>query len=138
MTKVVVPDASVAVKWLLQESDSHLAVALLYQSNILHAPTLLRIEVRAAIIRACRVGQIAELDARRLLADCAQMLSDVRIRYVPDAALLAEASEIALRIRHNLQDCIYIACAQRAAAELVTADLTLLKRAAGLPFVRGL
>ena len=57
----------------------------------------------------------------------------------PDVSLLPRAEEIAMSMRHSLQDCLYVACAESAGAELVTADATLVARAsARFPFVRTL
>jgi predicted nucleic acid-binding protein len=139
MSKALVPDASVAVKWLLQENGSEAAAALLRLDASLCGPALLRVEVRAAIVRAFRVGAISEPDARERLADSAKILSQSRVRFIPDAALLVEASEIAIVLKHNLQECLYVACAIRAGGDLVTADQTFLARAAPhYPFVRAL
>lgn len=139
MSGTLVPDASVAAKWLLRENDSEAAAALLRLEASLCAPALPRVEVRAAVLRAFRMGTISEADARQRLADCASILSQRRVRYVPDVALFAEASEIAIAIKHNFQDCLYIACAARVGGDFVTTDPTLLSRAAPrFPFVRAL
>jgi predicted nucleic acid-binding protein len=130
MTSPVVPDASVVVKWLLREPDSPKAVALLRSGRELHAPELLRVEASAAIVRRCREGLILVGDARRRLAFAARLLSERRVGYATDAALLPRAWEIALQIKHPLQDCLYIACAERLGADLVTADLQFVARAA--------
>jgi predicted nucleic acid-binding protein len=139
MNGPLVPDASVAVKWLLQEPDSPAATALLHSPRTLRAPALLRLEARAAILRAFRMNSIIELHAREKLSECASILSQSRVLFTPDAALLADGAEIALRIKHSLQDCLYIACAARFGGELITTDATLLARAAPhYPFVRAL
>ena len=134
-----VPDASVAVKWLLQEPETPAALVLLRRGGRIRAPALLRVEAAAAIVRRYRLGAISADDARERLDHCAKLLSDRRVNYVPDKALIAAAAEIALRIKHNLQDCLYIACAARDGVEMFTADVRLLERAAAhFPFVRAL
>lgn len=129
MNSIFVPDASVAVKWLIVEPDSSAAAALLHTDHEICAPALLRIEVAAAIVRRFRTGHIAEIEARERLAHSQRILAENRVRYIADIDLLPQAGEIALRIKHNLQDCLYIACAQRLGARVVTTDKTLLKRA---------
>lgn len=133
------PDASVAVKWILAEEDSVKATALLLTDASICAPHLLRVEVAAAVIRRHRLGQIDEEYANTLLSRADAILAERRIRYVEDGALLKRASEIALKIKHALQDCLYIACAEREEADLVTADAALHKRAsAAFSFVKRL
>lgn len=138
MTGAVVPDASVAVKWLLEEAGSDRAREWLRTAGAICAPELLRVEAAAAIARRFRTGSIGEDDAKERLASCFSLLSERRVRYVSDRSLLEEAARIAVQIRHNLQDCMYIACASRVDAVLVTADTTLLERAARFEFMRAL
>ena len=122
--KVVVNviDASVAVKWLLPEPGSDAAAALLDSGEQLIAPALIRIEVTAAILRKVRMQ---EIDARggavafRLWLQC---LVDGVITLVPDDVHLAAAWAIALRLKHPLQDCLYLALAESRRAVLITAD----------------
>ena len=51
------------------------------------------------------------------------------VTLVPEADLLDEALSLSLEIRHNLQDCLYLAAARRLDATLITADETFYKRA---------
>jgi predicted nucleic acid-binding protein len=46
-----------------------------------------------------------------------------------DADDLDEAPELSIRLKHPLQDCLYLALAQRLHATFVTADETLHRRA---------
>lgn len=125
----LVPDASVAVKWILDEAGSDEAVELLDRAPRLHAPTLLRVEVAAAIVRGFRMNTLSLNDAQTRLSHAERILAEPRVRYVSDNVLLRRANEIALEIKHGVQDCLYIACAERESAELVTADQVLFARA---------
>jgi predicted nucleic acid-binding protein len=137
MSSVV--DASIGAKWFLSEADSVRAAQLLYGPQELIAPMLLRVELAAAISRQFRLGLIDEKHAQRRFQDMRQIVSAPGIKLVDDDLLLARAMEIALQIRHPLQDCLYVAFAEMEQAELITADATLLKRAAPhFPFVRAL
>jgi predicted nucleic acid-binding protein len=129
MTRPVVVDASVAAKWFVVEHDSERAFDLL-ALEALFAPQLLAVEVAAAITRRFRMGAMEEGDARRKLQLARETLRRPVFQLLPDADLIERASEIALTIRHPVQDCLYIACAERSAADVLTVDPTLLKRAA--------
>jgi len=134
-----VVDASVAAKWFLAEQDSTDALALLNSGRQLLGPHLLAIEVNAAITRRHRNGLLSDALAIEALADAAAVLDTASVRLERDALLLPRGAEIALAIRHPLQDCLYIACAERNGADLITADPKLIARAsAQFPFVRAL
>lgn len=119
--RAIVVDASVAVKWFLNEAESERAAALL-AAGALHAPALLRVEVAAAISRRQRIGALDEADARRLLIEAHAMLRWPAFRFVDDNMLLPRAAEIALQMRHPLQDCLYVACAEQIGGDVVTVD----------------
>lgn len=134
----LVVDASIGAKWFLSEADSVRAAQLLYGPEVLIAPKLLRVELAAAVSRQFRLGLIDEKHARRRFQEMRQIVSEPGIKLIDDDLLLARAMEIAMQIRHPLQDCLYVALAEAEQAELVTADATLLRRAADFPFVRAL
>lgn len=139
MSTALVPDASLAAKWILNEADSVKATAILRAAGNICAPGLLRIEVRAAVSRAFRTGALLEADAQHRLTACDTVLSSSRVRYLPDVDLLSRAAEISLSLKHNFQDCMYIACAERVAGVLITADARLVARASPhFSFVRPL
>ena len=118
----LVIDASVALKWLVEESESEAALAL--QGRDLAAPALLRIEaanvLRTMVARGVAArGQV--LDLLRLLQSAPVMIVD------PDDALEGRALELAIELGHPLYDCLYLALAERLGRVLVTADGRFLK-----------
>jgi predicted nucleic acid-binding protein len=126
---VILVDASVAAKWLLPEPGSEAAIDLISGPDLLFAPALIRIEVLAAITRSTRMG---EASGRESLARCEKWLhylDDGAVSLVPDTALLADAVDLALSLKHPLQDCLYLAAAKNMKGRLVTADPTFAKRA---------
>lgn len=131
-----VVDASVAAKWYLPEADSAKAAVLLTGAAELHAPTLLRVEIAAAITRRHRMGALTEQDALLKLYHARQFVAEPSMILTDDEVIIERAGEIALQILHPLQDCLYIACAEHVGAELITTDAGLIKRAAAFPFVR--
>jgi predicted nucleic acid-binding protein len=128
---VTVVDASVAVKWFIEERGTEAAEVMLSGPDKLIAPALIRIEVAAAITRKVRMGEIESTEAEEAcrlwigaLASGVPMLS-------PDEENIGSAIELALQIRHPLQDCLYLALARRVDGMLVTADPKFAKKARG-------
>jgi predicted nucleic acid-binding protein len=111
-----VVDASVAVKWLIDEEHTALAGAL--SNRQMSAPSLLRIECANALLRRARAGDIpapavpAKVRALRL----------VPVRLVPSERYLEGAIALATELRHSIYDCLYLALALDKRAPLVTAD----------------
>lgn len=119
---MIVLDANVAAKWYLNEPGSDEAAQFLTASTPLLAPALIRTEVTGAVVKNYRKG-LLPLDKAR--AACELWQADLKagaLTLFPDEELLAEAIEVALQIRHTLQDCLYLTVAARFDAPLITAD----------------
>lgn len=127
---MLVLDASVAVKALLLEPGSDRATALLASETDLVAPSIIIVEVLAAITRAHRADRIGAELAREIAGNWRQLIADGGLVCVADDVLLEKAVDLALAIRHPLQDCLYLALAQQLDCPLVTADRTLIERGA--------
>jgi len=115
MTPLVV-DASVALKWVVQEEDSH--VAALLASRELAAPTLLLVECANVLWVKSRRGELTQEEAARRVT----VLGGAPVEWVPSEVLLDDAVKLALRIAHPVYDCVYLALATRREQVLVTAD----------------
>lgn len=126
---MIVVDASVAVKWFLPEQAAEAAQSLLLDSEKLIAPALIRIEVAAAITRKVRLGEISNEESE---AACHLWLDALKIGVVtlsPDQDYVKEAVALALQLRHPLQDCLYLALAERSGGSLITSDPKFVERA---------
>lgn len=119
---MIVVDASVAVKWLLPERGAAAAQELLQGGEILAAPSLIRIEVAAAIARKARLKEMAARDAEQALELWLRSLDDGVLTLIPEEDEVPHAYRLSLKLNHPLQDCIYLATAQRYRAQLITAD----------------
>lgn len=119
---MTIVDASVAVKWLFPEPGSAQAQALLDSGEIFQAPALVRTEVAGAISRKARFGEIELADAGLAFQLWQRILSCSGVALVPDESDLARGFAISLALSHPLQDCLYLALAERLQADLVTAD----------------
>jgi predicted nucleic acid-binding protein len=121
-----VVDASVALKWFLQEDGSDRAADLLNGNDLLIAPDLIVAEVCNAAWKAVQAGMA--------LPDQAEIIAD-RLPAVFDAlvplAELASAMAAAMALSHPVYDCFYLALSRQRDAQMVTADRKLLSKVAG-------
>lgn len=113
-----VVDASVAMKWIVDEEDSDKAE--LFQGAEVVAPALIMIEV-GNVLRT--------LAAKQMLRDeCAidlfLFLQTAPITIIDaDEFLERRAMELALALRHPINACVYLVLAVRMDRFLITADL---------------
>jgi predicted nucleic acid-binding protein len=114
----LVVDASVAAKWVLPEAGSERALALRNEAADLLAPDLIVAEVANTLWKYARRGALSSADAIAAVT----MATTVIARLAPVHDLLGPAMEMALRYRHPVYDCFYVALTQRDGAMLVTAD----------------
>jgi predicted nucleic acid-binding protein len=119
---MIVVDASVAVKWLTGEQDREAANQLLANGEPIVGPALLRTEVAAALARKARFGDITADDATAALELWLTMLHRADLDLTIEHPDLARALALSLELSHPLQDCVYLALAERLDAPLVTAD----------------
>lgn len=118
MTGYVV-DASVAVKWLVEEVLSDAAAALLDDDSTLVAPPLLFAEVANALWAVRRRGDIAAAD----LAEAVETLRAAPVSIpVSMSDLTSAATHMASDLDHPVYDCFYLALAVHTQYPVVTAD----------------
>jgi predicted nucleic acid-binding protein len=134
---LIVVDASVAAKWVLEEAGTEQAVAILQGGEPLAAPELLQVEGAGAVTRAFRNGRIDAADAADALGAWFRTVAGGAVELSPNRLDLPRAAELSCAIHHPLNDCLYLALAERLGAELVTADAAFARRApAAYPRVR--
>jgi predicted nucleic acid-binding protein len=112
----LVVDASVAVKWVLAESDSDLAQQIVHSSLL--APDLLLIECGNAIWRHVALGEVSPADVPELCA----VLSVMPVEIVASSELVERALDLAVALNHPIYDCLYLALALERGARVVSAD----------------
>lgn len=124
-------DASVVVKWYINEAQSDLAQRLLDSENLFISPDLMYAEVGSALTRQHRLyNQITADDLREALAD----LVALGIETVSTGVLLERATDMSLALGHPIQDCFYLALAERWNTVLVTADEQFAAKAKNSPW----
>jgi predicted nucleic acid-binding protein len=124
MTLVV--DASVAAKWFIDEAGRSQALQLLDMSDR-QALDLLIVEVANVVWKKVRRGEVSNTQARYI---CASLAHCFDVLHTAEA-LIESAIALAVRLGHPVYDCIYLACAERAGAPLVTADRRLIPAVQG-------
>jgi predicted nucleic acid-binding protein len=130
----LVVDASVALKWLVQEEGSSEAEVLL--DLPLAAPDLLAAEVGNVLLKKARRGELLPDEA----VTAARRLGAMGVALHSTAPLLGAAVEIGLEIGHPVYDCLYLALARELGTQAVTDDRKLAARlaASGRPELRSL
>lgn len=117
-----VVDASVGVKWVIEEHDGDRARDLLGRVErgeaTLRAPEIYVAEGANAIWQRVRRHELQESEARQALRTFRSLPPEL----VPTGFLVEQALELALAFRHPVYDCLYVALAMRDGAALITAD----------------
>jgi len=127
----LVIDASVALKWFMQEQGSDVARHLLDCDDELTAPDLIVAEVCNGAWKAVRRQLMTAIQADSM----AHRLPRVFDVLHPVEGLAALALQMAQSLDHPVYDCFYLALAEQRDAAMVTADRRLIARVRGTPWV---
>ncbi|HWZ66207.1 MAG TPA: type II toxin-antitoxin system VapC family toxin [Stellaceae bacterium] len=118
----LVIDASVAVKWVVEEEGTKEALAL--RDRALAAPDLLIAECANILWKKVRRNELSEQEA----VFAAGLLARADIELMAMRPYLEAAVRIAVALDHPAYDCIYIALAEAEGLRFVTADTSLLRK----------
>lgn len=117
--KFVVLDAAIAVKWYVNEPEREDALRLLERDDLLFiAPDIFLAEVVNALLRHHRTGSFSAHLLDQALSDLALTAPQL----ISSTMLVGQAADLALRLRHPIYDCLYLALAERWQTEMMTAD----------------
>jgi predicted nucleic acid-binding protein len=119
-------DASIAIKWVVQEAGTEEALRL--RGGPLFAPDLLVAECANILWKKIRRNELTEAEA--ILA--ARLLQRADIRLEPMQRLLERATRIAAALDHPAYDCMYLATAEMLSCRLITADERLVRKCRGV------
>lgn len=118
----IVVDASVAVKWLVNEMDSDKAESILRDMQkkrlALFAPELLAAEVASFLWKAVWRGGLPAEEAVARYASFGRVCP----KLVRISALGGPALRLALFYKRSVYDCLYLALADEVPCDFVTAD----------------
>ncbi|WP_068955312.1 type II toxin-antitoxin system VapC family toxin [Pararhizobium polonicum] len=116
---IYVIDASVAMKWFVDEGDQAMAMEITRYEGRLVAPDVIFAEVANVLRRKIRLGQTTESQAKESLQILLRTFPDA----TPSADLLEDAFALSSQLDHSVYDVLYLVCALRKGdASLITAD----------------
>ncbi len=112
-------DASVVVKWFVDEDDFELARLLVEPGVERIAPDLVIAETINVLQRKSRLGELSQEQA----LDAVQRLSFFFDELVSSAVLIEKGYQLSWLLDHSVYDCLYLALALEADdRKLVTSD----------------
>ena len=115
-------DASVAVRWVVEEEGSQNAAQLLERDLSWISPRLMVTEVASALRRKVADGSIDAGVAAQALDALLQAIADGVVRLSDDERLVGQALLLAVSLGHKVPDCLSLALAEREGAAIATAD----------------
>ena len=114
----LVVDASVALKWLVREEHSELALQLARSGHELHAPNFLAAELVSGLRK-----KVEKYGLRREVAvAAAAAIPHLGVQWAEDRLVCSDALELALELDCPVYDCLYAALAQCRRIRFVTSD----------------
>ncbi len=116
-----VVDASVAIKWFVEEEHSAVARLLLEDEFELSAPDLWWPECCNILWKKVQRGELTAQEARLIRGGLEQQ----NVAIFPSSLIIEPALEIALETGRSVYDSCYLALALLTKSHLVTADLRL-------------
>ena len=119
----LVIDASIAIKWVVEEDGTGLALALRQQSRLV-APDLIVPECANILWKKVQRKELSKDEA--LIA--ARLLQSVEIELVSARSLMESATRLAIELDHPAYDCLYLALAVENGCRFVTADERLVNK----------
>jgi len=127
---VLVPDASIGVKWFVPEPNSEAAARLLDARFFLHVPGYFFTEAASVFQR--KVALDSALTEEEGLA-CYRSLRSVPLTVHEGDALLEAAYHLGVRYKRPVYDSLYLALAEQVGGRVVTADGRLYRGVKGGP-----
>lgn len=115
---IVVIDASVAVKWIVVEPRHEIALDLLSDGIVRHAPDLILSEVANALRKKHQLGHVSAAQAHAGFDDIPAYFRDL----APPSKTIHEAFQLGIDFNHATMDCVYLALARQIGGILITDD----------------
>lgn len=122
MTTFVI-DASVVIKWVVQETGTPEALSLL-KGNTLVAPELILTECANILWKKTRRGELSAAEAHF----AARLIESSDLQLWEMLPFFTTSVELAMKLDHPAYDCIYLALALKENFRFVTADESLVRK----------
>ena len=131
---MIVVDASLALKWYLDEALSDEAEAWFAEnSGNIVVPDIFLTEVIGALVRRANIDKSLRRESESSIARFVALFDEQMIRVENlGPHRMAQAGALALDLGHPLKDCIYLALAIELRCDLVTADARFAAKAKGV------
>jgi predicted nucleic acid-binding protein len=128
---VIVVDASLAVKWFLDEPLSGEAEEILgSHTGQIIVPDILVVEVTSALVRNANMVKSSRPNVLIALDRFACLLADGDlVAHRSSGTDVRQSAGIAIELGHPLKDCIYLVLAMELGCELVTCDAKFAEKA---------
>jgi predicted nucleic acid-binding protein len=110
-------DASIAIKWVIEENGTSEALALRHRTKLI-APELLAIECANILWKKVQRDELSKNEASL----AARLLQAANIEFLSTHSLLEMATRIAIELNHPAYDCLYLALATQHDCRFITAD----------------
>ena len=120
---MIIVDASVAVKWLIEEEGTDRALALRDETMV--APDLLLTEVGNTLRSLTLRNALTSVQAQDMFDVMAMAPIELRLM---GPELVSGALKLALRLGHPIYDCVYLALSIQTGAPMITADAKFARR----------
>jgi predicted nucleic acid-binding protein len=124
----LVIDASVALKWVVEEPGTPEALSLRQKAKLI-APELLIAECANILWKKVQRDELSQQEASL----AARLLQGADVELLPTRSLLEAGTRLAIELDHPAYDCLYLALAIARDCPFVTADDRLLRKLASLP-----
>jgi len=119
----LVVDASIAVKWVVDEDGTADVLALRRRAKLI-APDLLAAECANVLWKKARRDELSEDEA----CYAARLPQAADMELVPTRSMLEAATRLAIELDHPAYDCAYLALAIGRDCEFITADERFLRK----------
>jgi predicted nucleic acid-binding protein len=120
----LVVDASVVVKWFVEEEGQAEALAILERGDECFAPDLVLVEVAGALDKKLKAGAVSREQAFEAVTAIQSKMT-----MVAGTRLIESALDLASELNHPVADCLYLACAIELDARVVSADMLFVEKA---------
>lgn len=114
----IIVDASVAIKWFVEETLHDEARHLFKYQREIQAPDFILVEVANVAWKKAVRKEISNEQARTIV----DMIPEYIPLLIPSLKLLRRATELAIELTHPVYDCLYLACVGEENDVVVTAD----------------
>ncbi|MDE2595829.1 MAG: type II toxin-antitoxin system VapC family toxin [Sphingomonadales bacterium] len=128
---MIVVDASLALKWFLDEALSDEAEAwFVAHGGTIAVPHVFLTEVTGVLVRRANIDKALRRETEDSLARFAALFDEqLIVAKSMDQHQMVQAARLALDLGHPLKDCIYLALAMELGCELATCDARFAEKA---------